>query len=262
MDTRDEDLTTMMELLNDTGEHRPTILRRAFRSHGRRHFAVRQCGDVSEEYDLRIVGIAALPGWQWITKMGRMRSFGGKPLAPIIIGHRDRDDPRASLPSAIGCPIRPTPSTVSVRAPPSKAIADKHAGAYERAHGHGGTAQRPSVKIIATGEVAAACRNVQRRGHLGPRGHPAGQPPCGHAWRRQCRRDGDSSPDLGVRRAAIDRAGTAARTTADGDRDHCLLAGAACLLSVLYGITTAWTGIGVSVWAFNCGTAAPPLVLP
>ena len=34
---------------------------------------------------LRVAGLAAIPGWQWLTKLGRMRTLGASPQAPVLM---------------------------------------------------------------------------------------------------------------------------------------------------------------------------------
>lgn len=217
-------------------------------------------GTAGEEMRLEIAALASLPGWQWVTKMGRMRSFGGKPTAPVLMS-------RATV-AALGvervrhwlADTAPDADLAAVRAE-LQTIADAHAGDYEHAHFGPGRVDEPSVKTIATGEVA---RRMRERSNaviwvLGaiPLASLAvavlGIANAVAAGIRARRREFGLLRSVGLEARQTRRVLLA---------EVVLITATAGVLSIGYGILAAWGAIALSLQLFGAGTGLPDLVIP
>lgn len=222
--------------------------------------ALRQPGDASAEIRLRIAGLAAIPGWQWVTKLGRMRTLGASPQAPVLI---DRVTATRFGISRIrhwfadveaGWDEKTTRTALAV-------LADQHRGDYVDPHQGGLNAMATTVKIVATGEVG---RRLQRQADAAIWGMKA--LPLAALL----------VAALGVANAVA--AGVRARTWQLGVlralglhgraaaglilAEMTILVAAAVLISLLLGPIAAWMGIAAGLAAWNAGTGLPPLVVP
>lgn len=212
------------------------------------------------EVALRVSGIASLPGWQWITKMGRMRTLSDKPMAAILVSMATAE--RLGVPT-----IRHWLADTADDADPAilrrhlQKIADTHAGAYRNAHFGPAQVDKPSVKMIATGEIA---RRMQERSDaviwvLGAiplatlliavlgvaHGVTAGI--RARQW------------EFAVLRA-VGMTGLQVRRMILGETLVTVVA--AVVMSFIVGIAMAWAAITVSLQLFATGTGAPPLIIP
>lgn len=257
----DGDLARHLDALAEPGACLvPAAFARRFGLQVGDHFHLVGCGSPHQPVELQVVGLASLPGWQWITKMGRMRTFDGKPTAVLLM--HPRTMAMLGVESVRHWLADTTPSFDHAQLRSAlQVLADRHATAFESAHFGPGEHSRPSVKTIATGEVA---RRMQQRsdeviwvlGAIPLAGlivavlGVANAVAAGIRARRW---------EFGVLRAvglerrhalALILAETAVVTTTAG------------VLCIGYGITAAWAAIDLSLRAFNTGTGAPPVVLP
>lgn len=212
------------------------------------------------EIRLRIAGIASLPGWQWVTKMGRMRTLTDKPMAAILVS--DATAEALGIPRVRHWLVDTAPDVDVARLRRDlQTIADTHAGAYQSAHYGQARVDKPSVKLIATGEIA---RRMQTRSDaviwvLGAiplatlliamlgvaNGVAAGI--RARQW------------DFAVLRS-VGMAGGQAKALVLIEVASCALA--AGILSTAIGIAAAWIAIDLSLQLFDTGTGAPPLIIP
>jgi len=199
---------------------------------------------------LEIAALASLPGWQWVTKMGRMRSFGGKPTAPVLMS-------RATV-AALGVErvrhwLADTAADVDLAAVRAElqTIADAHAGDYQHAHFGPGRVDEPSVKTIATGEVA---RRMRERSNAVI--WVLGAIPLANAVAagiRARRREFGLLRSVGLEARQTRRVLLA---------EVVLITATAGVVSIGYGILAAWGAIALSLQLFGAGTGLPDLVIP
>ncbi len=214
----------------------------------------------TREEPLVVGGIASLPGWHWVTKFSRMRTLGGKPLAPLVV-HRDTaaalgigrirhwyidqapDYDRAELRTAL------------------QRLAEAHAGAYVDAHFGPGMARGVSVKVIDTIDVRDRMKTradgvIWILGALPLTALLVAILGVANAIAAGIR---VRTWEFGVLRSVGLEADTAGRLVLG---EALLLALAAAVLSVPAGILTARAGIILGVQAYNTGTALPGTVIP
>ena len=222
-------------------------------------FQVSQCGG-GGEYTLTAHTFASLPGWQWVTKMGRMRSFDGKPVAPLLVS---RETAQQLGITTVRHWLADTAegADLSILRKDLQAIADAHMGDYEHAHFGPGQVRKPSVKMIATGTIAD---RMQTRSNeviwvlgaiplvtlliamLGVANAVA----AGIRSRQW---------EFAVMRACGLEGPHARRMILAESTVLALVAG---VISVVYGIIAAWLAIDVSLQMFDTGTGTPPLLIP
>ena len=221
--------------------------------------AIKRCGS-SEEINMPIVSLASLPGWQWVTKMGRMRSFNGKPVAPILV----------SMETARALGVRnirhwladtdPYMDMAQLRRA-LQDLANKHAGAYQHAHFGMGQSEKPSVKIISTGEVA---RRMQTRSDeviwvLGAIPLSAliiailGVINAVAAGMRERQWEFAIMRSVGLE---------AQQSLLLIIAEVTVVSVLAACVSVFYGVLAAQSAITVSLQLFDTGTSAPPMIIP
>ncbi|MFM2092485.1 MAG: hypothetical protein RLZZ127_2974, partial [Planctomycetota bacterium] len=212
------------------------------------------------EVRLRIVGIAALPGWQWISKLGRMRSLGDKPMAALLVG----EDTATAL--GIGR-VRHWLAATEPGADPQvirralQGLAEAHADPDAMVQAGGFAITRPSVKLIGTGEIA---RRMQARSDAVI--WVLGALPLATLAVALLGVAAAVSAGIRARRAewAVLRA-----TGMTGGQLHRLIAvevlvpvAAATVASVAAGLAAAKSALAASVQAIGTGTAPPPLIVP
>jgi len=114
---------------------------------------LRPPGESGETVTLRIAGLAALPGWHWVTKLSRMRTLGGKPLAPLIVSRATAT--HLGIERIRHWYVDTTSDfTRSALRGHLQELGEQHAGAYTDPHFGSAVASGVSVKAIATGQVA------------------------------------------------------------------------------------------------------------
>ncbi|MFW5750952.1 MAG: FtsX-like permease family protein, partial [Planctomycetota bacterium] len=209
---------------------------------------------------LVVGGIASLPGWHWVTKFSRMRTLGGKPLAPLVI------DRATATALGIGR-IRhwyidqaPDYDRADLRAALEQ-LANAHAGEYIDAHFGPGMARGVSVKVIDTIDVRDRMKTradsvIWVLGALPLTALLVAILGVANAIAAGVR---VRTWEFGVLRSVGLEAGTARRLVLG---EALLLALAAAVLSVPAGILTARAGIILGVQAYNTGTALPGMVIP
>ncbi|MFM2090465.1 MAG: Macrolide export ATP-binding/permease protein MacB [Planctomycetota bacterium] len=212
------------------------------------------------EVRLRIAGIAALPGWQWISKLGRMRSLGDKPIAALLVG------PDTATALGIGR-VRHWLAATTPDADPQairralQGLAEAHADPDAMVQAGGFAITRPSVKLIGTGEIA---RRMQARSDSVI--WVLGALPLATLALALLGVAAAVSAGIRARRAewAVLRA-----TGMTAGQLHRLVAvevlvpvAAATVVSVAAGVAAAQAALAASVQAFGTGTAPPPLIVP
>ncbi len=223
-------------------------------------FQVHSCNGSNTLIDLKIAGFASLPGWQWITRMGRMRTLDGKPTAVFIMSPATAA--QLGVSSYRHWLADTTPAFEHAAARNAlQALANKHAASFESAHFGFGEQSKPSVKMIATGEVARRMRErsdeviwvlgaIPLAGLIVAMLGVANAVAAGIRARRW---------EFGVLRAiGLERQHALALIIAE----TLVITIAAGVLCIIFGMTAAWAAIDMSLRAFNTGTGAPPLVLP
>ena len=221
---------------------------------------VKKLGSAREEVSLTIVGLSAFTGWQWVTKLSRMRSLGGKPQAPIIIS---RDTAEAL---GIGT-IRhwyvdntPDYDRATLRQYLTE-IADKYAANYNNAHLGPAMAEGASVKVIATGEVRDRMEQQSGRviwvlGAIPLAALAIAALGIANAMMMSVRA---RAWELGVLRSVGLSARQSGRLLL---AEALLLSCAAAVLSVPLAALAAKAAIDVSLLAWNAGGSTPALALP
>jgi len=259
--TADADLAAMIaELDRDRGCLVPPSFARRFDLAVGDRFALARCGAVGEPVELRIAGLASLPGWHWITKMGRMRTLGGKPTAVIITGPGTAADLGVDRVAHWLADTTDDYELAALR-DELQVLADRHAEEYVSPHFGPGGARDPSVKVIATDEIRRRMRErsdsviwvlgaIPLAGLLVAVLGVANAVAAGIRARRW---------EFGVLRAVGLEGHQASRLVI---AETVVVATAAGLLCAVYGITAAWAAIDVSLQAFNAGTGAPPIEIP
>jgi putative ABC transport system permease protein len=238
----------------------PSSFARRFNLHVGDRFQVHPCNGSNQLVELHIAGFAALPGWQWITKMGRMRTLDGKPMAVLLMSPATAN--LLGIESVRHWLADTTPAFDHAKARAAlQVLANKHADNFSSAHFGFGEQSKPSVKMIATGEVA---RRMNERSNEVI--WVLGAIPLA----------GLLVAVLGVANAVA--AGIRARRWEFGvlraiglERQHAhglivaetlIITTAAGVLCVVFGMAAAWAAIDMSLRAFNTGTGAPPLIIP
>jgi putative ABC transport system permease protein len=238
----------------------PSSFARRFNLQVGDRFQVHPCNGSNQLVELHIAGFAALPGWQWITKMGRMRTLDGKPMAVLLMSPATAK--LLGIESVRHWLADTTPAFDHAKARAAlQVLANKHADNFSSAHFGFGEQSKPSVKMIATGEVA---RRMNERSNEVI--WVLGAIPLA----------GLLVAVLGVANAVA--AGIRARRWEFGvlraiglERQHAhglivaetlIITTAAGVLCVVFGMAAAWAAIDMSLRAFNTGTGAPPLIIP
>lgn len=111
----------------------------------------------AHEVTLRVGGIAALPGWQWVSKMGRMRTLSDKPMAAIMVSDATAEALGIDRVRHWLADTAPDADLQGIRRE-LQAIAEAHAEAAPAMIAGPVSISRPSVKMIATGEIARRMR--------------------------------------------------------------------------------------------------------
>ena len=255
------DLTAQLAALNQPGACLvPSSFARRFNLQVGDKFPLMNCSGGSKPIDMQIVGLASLPGWQWITKMGRMRTLDGKPTAVLLMSPATMKLLGVESVRHWLADTTPNFDHAILRAQ-LQVLANKHAEKFESAHFGQGEQSRPSVKMIGTGEVA---RRMRARSDeviwvlgaiplaaliiavLGVANAVA----AGIRARRW---------EFGVLRAiGLERRHAQALILAE----TFIITTTAGVLCIVFGIITAWAAIDISLRLFNTGTGAPPLALP
>ena len=214
----------------------------------------------NSEVSLRVGGIAALPGWQWVSKMGRMRTLGDKPMAAILVSD--------ATAAALGidrvrhwlADTRPDADLQALRRA-LQVLADTHADPTQAVAAGPVHITKPSVKMIATGEIA---RRMRERSDaviwvlgalplatlliamLGVAAAVAAGIRARRAEWALLRAIGLTAPQL--RRLILS--------------EVLVVVAAAAVVSVVLGLGAAAAALGASVQAFATGTGTPRLVIP
>jgi hypothetical protein len=223
-------------------------------------FRLLACGGGNQPVELTVAGIASLPGWQWITKMGRMRTLDGKPTA-VVLMHPDTAA-RLGVTAVRHWLADTTPEFdhQHLRAA-LQVLADRHADAFESAHFGPGIHSKPSVKLIGTGEVARRMRArsdevIWLLGALPLAGLVVAVLGVANAVATGIRA---RMWEFGVLRAI----GLEPRTAQGLILGETLVVtSAAGVLCLGFGILAAWAAIDLSVRLMNTGTGAPAVVVP
>lgn len=214
----------------------------------------------SSEVSLRIGNIAALPGWQWVSKMGRMRTLGDKPMAAILVSD--------ATAAALGidrvrhwlADTQPDADLQALRRS-LQDLAETHAEPTPALIAGPVHISRPSVKMIATGEIA---RRMRERSDaviwvlgalplatlliamLGVTAAVAAGIRARRAEWAILRAIGLTGPQL--RRVIL--------------IEVLVVVVAAAVASVVIGLAAAAAALGASVQAFGTGTGTPSLIIP
>jgi putative ABC transport system permease protein len=212
------------------------------------------------EVALRVAGIAALPGWQWVSKMGRMRTLSDKPMAAILVSEATAEALAIGRVRHWLADTHPGADVQALRRH-LQTLAEAHAEDGAEVSAGAQTIVKPSVKIIATGEIA---RRMQERSDAVI--WVLGALPLATLLIAM----------LGV--AAAVAAGIRARQTewavlravgltASQLRrligvEVLVVTAAAASASCALGLAAASAALAASVQAFGTGTGAPPLVVP
>jgi putative ABC transport system permease protein len=259
--SEDGDLTAHLAALATPGACLvPSSFARRFNLKVGDTFPLFACGGSAKPVDMHIVGIASLPGWQWITKMGRMRTLDGKPTAVLLMSPATTTLLGVESVRHWLADTTPTFDRATLRTA-LQTLAEKHAAQFESAHFGLGEQSRPSVKMIATGEVARRMRTrsdeviwvlgaIPLAGLIVAILGVANAVAAGIRARRW---------EFGVLRAiGLERRHAQALILAE----TVVITTTAGVLCIIFGIITAWAAIDMSLRLFNTGTGAPPLALP
>lgn len=214
----------------------------------------------SHEVALRIGAIASLPGWQWVSKMGRMRTLGDKPMAAVLVSDATAATLGIDRVRHWLADTRPDADLQALRRA-LQALADAHAEPGPAVVAGPVTITRPSVKMIATGEIA---RRMRERSDaviwvlgalplatlliamLGVGAAVAAGIRARHGEWGVLRAVGLTAPQL--RRLVL--------------IEVLVVVAAAVVASVVLGLGAAAAALDASVQAFGTGTGTPALVIP
>ncbi|MFW5846094.1 MAG: FtsX-like permease family protein, partial [Planctomycetota bacterium] len=205
-----------------------------------------------------IRGHAALQGWHWVTKLGRMRSLPGRPLAPIIVPPETAARLGIDRVRHLWADAAPGADRQQIRAQLQPIVA-RHAGAYQQPNYGPAVSGDAVVKLVDTRDVA---RRMQERSDaviwvLGA--IPLAALLVAGLGVAQAMAAGirSRSWEFGIMRSVgLDGAACGRLVLAEA----VLLALAAALLAALFGIAAAQLAIAPSLQAFQAGAAASLIV--
>ena len=217
-------------------------------------------GNSQAEVGLVIGGTASIPGWHWVTKLSRMRTMGGKPLAPVIVSDTTAQQLGISSVRHWFADVGADYDRAALRAHLTT-LGNAHAGEYSDAHFGPAFAKGVTVKAIATSDVRDRIQTQSDKviwvlGAIPLAALIVAVLGVANAVAAGVRA---RSWELGVLRAiGLEAKHTQRLIVIEAG----LLALAAAVLSIVLGILAAWTAIAVSVQAFNAGGTLPPLIIP
>lgn len=212
------------------------------------------------EVVLRVAGIAALPGWQWVSKMGRMRTLSDKPMAAILVSEETAEALAIGRVRHWLADTAPGADAQAIHRS-LQSLAETHAEDGDAVLAGAQAITKPSVKLIATGEIA---RRMQERSDAVI--WVLGALPLATLLIAMLGVAAAVAAGIRARQAewAVLRAVglTAAQLRRLIGIEVVVVATAAAVASLACGLAAADAALAASVQAFGTGTGTPPLVIP